>query len=101
MRNYEVMFVINAALEEATKNATIETVQNIIAANGEVVKTDVWGMKKLAYPIQKMEEGYYVVIDFMADATLPYELNRKLKISDNVIRHIIINKEEQQERGVV
>jgi len=95
MRNYEVMFVINAALEEATKNATIETVQNIIAANGEVVKTDVWGMRKLAYPIQKMEEGYYVVIDFMADATLPYELNRKLKISDNVIRHIIINKEEQ------
>ncbi|MBQ9960601.1 MAG: 30S ribosomal protein S6 [Firmicutes bacterium] len=95
MRNYEVMFVINAALEEATKNATIETVQNIIAANGEVVKTDVWGMRKLAYPIQKMEEGYYVVIDFMADATLPYELNRKLKISDNVIRHIIINKDEQ------
>ncbi|MBQ9961054.1 MAG: 30S ribosomal protein S6, partial [Firmicutes bacterium] len=45
MRNYEVMFVINAALEEATKNATIETVQNIIAANGEVVKTDVWGMR--------------------------------------------------------
>ena len=95
MRNYEVMFVINAALEEATKNATIETVQNIIAANGEVVKTDVWGMRKLAYPIQKMEEGYYVVIEFKADATLPYELNRKLKISDNVIRHIIINKEEQ------
>jgi len=95
MRNYEVMFVIDPALEEAAKNATIETVQNIIAANGEVVKTDVWGMRKLAYPIQKMEEGYYVVIDFMADATLPYELNRKLKISDNVIRHIIINKEEQ------
>ena len=95
MRNYEVMFVINAALDEATKNATIETVQNIIAANGEVVKTDVWGMRKLAYPIQKMEEGYYVVIEFKADATLPYELNRKLKISDNVIRHIIINKDEQ------
>ena len=101
MRNYELMFVIDPALEEAAKEATIETVQNIIAANGEVVKTDVWGMRKLAYPIQKMEEGYYVVIDFMADATLPYELNRKLKISDNVIRHIIINKEEQQERGVV
>ena len=95
MRNYEVMFVINAALEEAKKDATIETVQNIIAANGEVVKTDVWGMRKLAYPIQKMEEGYYVVIEFKADATLPYELNRKLKISDNVIRHIIINKDEQ------
>ena len=59
MRNYEVMFVINAALEEATKNATIETVQNIIAANGEVVKTDVWGMRKLAYPIQKKTTSHF------------------------------------------
>ena len=95
MRNYEVMFVIDPALEEATKEATIETVQSIIANAGEVVKTDVWGMRKLAYPIMKKEEGYYVVIEFKAEATLPYELDRKLKISDNVIRHIIINKEEQ------
>ena len=52
-------------------------------------------MRKLAYPIMKKEEGYYVVIEFKAEATLPYELDRKLKISDNVIRHIIINKDEQ------
>ncbi len=94
MRNYEVMFVIEPTLEEATKNATVETVQNIIAANGEVVKTDVWGMRKLAYPINKKEEGYYVVVEFKAEATLPYELDRRLKISDNVIRHIIINNDE-------
>ena len=95
MRNYEVMFVIDSALEEAVKDATVETVQSIIAADGEVVKTDVWGMRKLAYPINKKEEGYYVVIEFKANATLPYELDRKLKISDNVIRHIIINKDEK------
>ena len=53
MRNYELMFVIDPALEEATKEATIETVQSIIAGAGEVVKTDVWGMRKLAYPIIK------------------------------------------------
>ncbi len=95
MRNYEVMFVINPTLEDEKKDATIETVQGIIANGGEVGKVDVWGMRKLAYPIQKLDDGYYVVIEFKADATLPMELNRKLRISDNVIRHIIVNKDEQ------
>ena len=95
MTNYEVMFIIDPTLEEAKKEATIETVQGIIAKDGEVVKTDVMGMKKLAYPIAKHEEGYYVVIDFTASPALPYELNRKLKINDNVMRHIIINKDEK------
>ncbi len=95
MTNYEVMFIINPTLEDETKNATVEAVQSIIAADGEVGKVDVWGMRKLAYPIEKKEEGYYVVIEFQGNATLPSELNRKLKISDNVMRHIIINKDEK------
>jgi small subunit ribosomal protein S6 len=95
MRNYEVMFVIDSALEDAKKEATVETVQSIIAADGEVQKVDVWGMRKLAYPIQKKEEGYYVVMEFQGSAALPKELDRKLKISDNIIRHIIINKDEK------
>ena len=95
MRDYEVMFIIDPALEDAKKDATVETVQTIIAADGEVTKVDVWGMRKLAYPIDKKEEGYYAVVEFKGNPTLPYELNRKLKISDNVIRHIIINKDEK------
>ena len=94
MTNYEVMFIIDPTLEEAKKEATIETVQGIIAKDGEVVKTDVMGMKKLAYPIAKHEEGYYVVVEFKANPTLPYELNRKMKISDAIIRHMIINQDE-------
>ena len=95
MINYEVMFVIDPAIEDDKKEATIETVKGIIAAEGEVGNADVWGMKKLAYPIQKKTEGYYVVIEFKAQPTLPAELDRRLKISDNVIRHIIINKDEK------
>ena len=95
MRNYEVMFVIDPTLEDAKKDATVETVQSIIAADGEVGKVDVWGMKKLAYPIDKKEEGYYTVVEFKGNPTLPKELDRRLKISDNVMRHIIINKDEQ------
>ena len=95
MRNYEVMFVIDPALEDAKKDATVESVQSIFAADGEVGKVDVWGMRKLAYPIDKKEEGYYAVVEFQGNPTLPKELDRRLKISDNVIRHIIINKDEQ------
>ena len=95
MRNYEVMFVIDPALEDAKKDATVESVQSIIAADGEVGKVDVWGMRKLAYPIDKKEEGYYAVVEFQGNPTLPKELDRRLKISDNVIRHIIINKDAQ------
>lgn len=95
MTNYEVMFIIDPVLEDEKKNATVETVQQIINADGEVSKVDVWGMKKLAYPIQKKNDGYYVVVEFKASEELPKELDRRLKISDNVMRHMIINKDEK------
>jgi len=95
MTNYEVMFIIDSALEDAVKEQTIETVKGLIAENGEITKADVWGMRKLAYPIQKKHDGYYVVVDFKAGSNFPKELDRRLKISDNIIRHIIVNKDEK------
>lgn len=95
MTNYEVMFIMNPALEEATKEATIEAVNGIIAADGEVGEVQVMGMRKLAYPIEKKEEGYYVVVEFKGNPTLPKELDRRLRISDNVMRHMIINNDEK------
>ena len=93
MKNYEVMYIINPALEEEKKEATVEKVKDIIAADGEVSKVDVWGMRKLAYPIEKKNEGYYVVIEFAASTELPKELDRRLRISDDVMRHIIVCKD--------
>lgn len=95
MNKYEVMFVIDSILEDDKKEEVIETVKEIIAADGTVGKVDVWGMRKLAYPIEKKNEGYYVVVEFEANPTLPKELDRRLKISDAIIRHIIINKEKE------
>lgn len=95
MNNYEVMFIMEAALEADKKEAAIEMVKEIISAGGEVGKVNVWGTRKLAYPIRKKNEGYYAVIEFKADSELPKELDRRLKISDSVIRHIIINKDEK------
>ena len=95
MTNYEVLFIIDPALEDEKKEATIEAVKDIIAADGEVGETDVWGMRKLAYPIKKKSEGYYVVIEFKGNPTLPKELDRRLKISDNIMRHLIDNKDQK------
>ncbi|MDR0570125.1 MAG: 30S ribosomal protein S6 [Clostridiales Family XIII bacterium] len=95
MTHYEIMFVIAAALEDSQKEATIEMVKGIISNGGLVTKTDVWGMRKLAYPINKKNEGYYVVLEFEAQADMPKELDRRMKISENVIRHLIINKDEK------
>ena len=95
MTNYEVLFIIDPTLEDEKKEATIEAVKEIIAADGEVGNVDVWGMRKLAYPIQKKSEGYYVVIEFQGNPSLPKELDRRLRISDNVMRHLIDNREQK------
>jgi len=94
MTNYELMYIIDPTLEQDKKDAAIEAVKEIVTNNGgEVSDVNVWGMKKLAYPIEKKEEGYYVVMEFKANTDVPKELDRRLKISDAVIRHQTINKD--------
>ncbi len=95
MTKYETMFILDPALEDEKKDEIIELVKGIIETEGTVGEVDVWGMRKLAYPIQKKNEGYYVVVQFEAEPTLPKELDRRMKISDAVMRHIIVNKEEK------
>jgi small subunit ribosomal protein S6 len=91
------MYIIAAALDDEARDAVVETVEGIIANGGEVVKTERIGMKRLAYPILKKNEGYYVLSTFKAPADLPKELDRRLKISDNVIRHMIISLDDDKE----
>ena len=95
MNKYELMFIIDPTLEDAKKESYIEDVKAIIATEGEVSDTDVWGLRKLAYPIEKKKDGYFVVMHFNAQPTLPKELSRRLRISDNCMRHIIVNLDEK------
>ena len=96
MTNYEVMFILDPAAEDAEKEAFTERVQTIITdEEGVIGKVDVWGMRKLAYPIRKKNEGYYVLIEFQAGTELPKELDRRLKIADICMRHIIVNKDAE------
>ncbi len=95
MRKYETLFILRPSIEEEKKNEVLEKFKGIIAADGEVEKVEEWGNRKLAYEIEKLREGYYVLINFKANSELPKELERNFKISDDVIRYIIINLEEK------
>ena len=95
MRNYALLFILDPAMDEAARNQMIETVKGIINADGEAGEADLWGAKKLAYPINKKKDGFYVLIPFKASAELPKELDRRLKISDNCMRHIIVCQDEK------
>lgn len=91
MNHYEVLYIINDTAEEAAKAALIERFSNLVTENGgTVVKVEQWGRKRLAYPIRFMNEGYYVLMTFDADAEFPAELERNLRIaSENVLRFMV------------
>ena len=90
MKNYELVYVVRPNAEDEVKEAVLNKIQEVISANGEVEKVDTWGNRKLAYQIAKFYEGFYVLVNFKASADLPKELDRNLKINENVIRHMIV-----------
>ena len=95
MRNYELLFVLDPGLDEEQRTALVETVMGIINADGEAGAAELWGDRKLAYPINKKKDGFYVLLPFKANVTLPKELDRRLRISDSVMRHIIVCTDEE------
>lgn len=90
--NFETLFVVNATLSEEEIAAVVEKFSKLIADNGTVESVDEWGKRRMAYPIQDMGEGYYVLINFSAPTAFPAELQRLFNINDAVIRSIIIRK---------
>lgn len=94
MKNYELVYVLRPNLEDEAKTAVLDKVKAIIETSGEVDKVDVWGTKRLAYEIEKLNEGFYVLVNFKSTTEVPKEIDRNLKIMDSVIRHMIVNPEE-------
>lgn len=89
------MFILKSNLEEEKRNAVIEKFKGIVEANGEIEKFEEWGNKKLAYEINKVNEGYYVLMNFKAGIDVPKELDRNFRISDDVMRHLTVSLEEK------
>ena len=95
MNKYETVFIINPEVEDAGVKTLIEKFSNLINNDGKVEKVDELGKKKLAYEIKKHKEGNYVVIEFEANPELIKELERIYRITDEVIKFIVVRKDEE------
>lgn len=91
--NYETIMIINSTIEETAIKSTIEKVKELISANGAVESVEEWGNKKLAYPVKKHSEGYYVLVNFSSNPEFIDELERVYNITDEVLKHIVIKKD--------
>ena len=97
MNKYELIYIIDTAVEEEARKALIEKFNGIIAANGgEVVKVEEWGKRRLAYAIDYKTEGYYVYVAFNGASELPKELSRNLGINESVIRSQVVKLVEKK-----
>ena len=96
MNKYELTVVISAKLEDEARLATLEKVKDMIVRfGGTVTNVNDWGKKKLAYDIQKMSEAYYYFIQFDAEPTVPAEVEQDVRIMDNVLRFLVVRKDEK------
>ena len=95
MNKYEIMFILKSNEEEAIKNQVSELKAIITDMKGEITNEKEMGNRKLAYPINKELNGYYYVINCNANSDVVAEFDRKAKISENVIRHLIIKLDEE------
>ena len=94
MAKYETMLVTSAALDEEASSALIGKFKGLIEANGTIDSVDDWGKRRLAYPINDETEGYYVLYNFESAPSFPAELDRVYKITEGVMRSLIVAKED-------
>jgi len=94
MRKYETIIIQHPTLDEESIKANLEKFENVITSGGGTVEsTDVWGKRKLAYETKKVTEGHHTLLTFNAPAELPKELDRIMRITDGLIRHMICTVE--------
>ena len=92
MNKYELALVVSAKVEDEVRDAVVEKAKGYITRyNGTITEVEEWGKKKLAYEIQKMHEGFYYFIQFEADAQCPAEVERHVRIMDNVLRYLVVH----------
>ena len=94
MRKYEGVFIFMPNLEEEKRNQDFDKLQEIINKNGSVLEVAEWGMRKLAYEINDLTEGYYFVVNFESNSEVVQEIDRICKISDSIMRHMIVRDDK-------
>jgi small subunit ribosomal protein S6 len=95
MRKYETIIILDCESEEEAQKGLIERIKAVIeGAGGKIENIDEWGKKRLAYPINYKTEGYYVFIEFEAETDLPIELERIYRITDGILKGLIVRKND-------
>lgn len=92
MKKYEIMYILSAELDEASRNAEIESLKNVLVSNGaNVLEVNEWGVRELAYEIKFQKKGYYVVVTLEAENDeATREFDRVSKINTKVLRHLVV-----------
>ena len=95
MNKYELALVVNAKIEDDARTATVEKAKEYITRfGGQITDVDDWGKKRLAYEIQKMNEGFYYFINFDAEPGVPAQIEENVRIMDNVLRFLCVRADE-------
>ncbi len=95
INSYESMFIVSLANGEEAAKATVNKFTGLITANAEVIQIDEWGKRRLAYPIEDMNEGYYTVATFKSEGAFPAELQRLMNIDETVMRVMVIKLDHE------
>ena len=96
MNKYELAVVVNGQLEDSDKNAVVEKAKDLITRfGGTITSVDDWGKKKYAYEVKKTKEGYYLFVKFQAEPSAPAEIEKRLRIMENVYRYLIVSDEKE------
>lgn len=99
MRTYEQLFIVNTAAAETDIDALVEQLNGIIkASGGNIDKTDKWGVRKLAYRVNRQTEGFYILLAFSCGAQTVRELERRLRVADIVLKFITVRMDERMKR---
>jgi len=93
LNSYESLFIVDLTNGEEAAKATVNKFTTLMADNGEIVDIADWGKRRLAYPINDMNEGYYTVVTFKAEASFPSELERLFNIDETIMRSIVLRLE--------
>ena len=95
LNSYESLFIVDLSNGEEAAKATVNKFTSLMAENGEIVDIADWGKRRLAYPINDMNDGYFTVVTFKAEASFPAELERLYNIDETVMRSIVIRLEHE------
>ncbi|MCZ0754744.1 30S ribosomal protein S6 [Anoxybacillus sp. J5B_2022] len=95
MRKYEIMYIIRPNIDDEGRKAVVERFNNILTENGaEITSVKEWGKRRLAYEIKDFRDGYYMIVNVMSQPKAVQEFDRLAKISEDIIRHIVVKEEE-------